>query len=67
MQARQIRVILYAEGALHGATAPADELPIEEILTVKHDVGRVSGSAPAALTRDGIRRLDRRRKTGEAD
>ena len=35
---RQIRVILYAKGALHGATASADELPIEDILTVKHDI-----------------------------
>jgi hypothetical protein len=34
----QIRVILYAKGTLHGATAPADELSIEDILTVKHDV-----------------------------
>jgi hypothetical protein len=29
---RQIRVILYAKGDLHGARAPADELPIEDIL-----------------------------------
>jgi hypothetical protein len=35
---RQIGVILYAKGDLHGAAVPADELPIEDILTVKHPV-----------------------------
>jgi hypothetical protein len=34
----EYRVILYAKGALDGAPAPADELPIEDILEVKHDV-----------------------------
>src|SRR6266446_259545 len=28
----EYHVILYAKGDLHGATAPADELPIEDIL-----------------------------------
>jgi hypothetical protein len=41
---RQIRVILYAKGALRGATASADELPIEDILTVKHDVIPLDGA-----------------------
>jgi hypothetical protein len=41
---RQIRVILYAKGALNGATAPADELPIEDILTVKNDVIPLDGA-----------------------
>jgi hypothetical protein len=41
---RQIRVILYAKGTLHGATAPADELSIEDILTVKHDVIPLDGA-----------------------
>jgi len=41
---RQIHVILYAKGARHGATAPADALPIEDILTVKHDVIPLDGA-----------------------
>jgi hypothetical protein len=41
---RQIGVILYAKGALHGAPAPADELPIQDILTVKHDVIPLDGA-----------------------
>jgi hypothetical protein len=30
---RQIRVILYAKGTLHGAPTPAGELSIEDVLT----------------------------------
>jgi hypothetical protein len=41
---RQIRVILYAKGALHGAPAPADELPIEDVLAVEHDVIPLDGA-----------------------
>jgi hypothetical protein len=41
---RQIHVILYAKGPRHGVTAPADELPIEDILTVKHDVIPLDGA-----------------------
>jgi hypothetical protein len=40
---RQIRVILYTKGT-HGATAPTDELSIEDILTVKHDVIPLDGA-----------------------
>ena len=42
--ARQIHVILYAKGDLHGATVTADKLPIEDILTVKHDVVPLDGA-----------------------
>ena len=41
---RQIRVILYAKGDLHGARAPADELPIEDIPTVEHNVIPLDGA-----------------------
>jgi hypothetical protein len=41
---RQIGVILYAKGDLHGATVTADKLPIEDILTVKHDVVPLDGA-----------------------
>jgi hypothetical protein len=40
---RQIRVILYAKGDL-GARAPADELPIEDILAIEHDVIPLDGA-----------------------
>ena len=35
---RQIRVILYAKGGPFCGTAPADELPVEDILAIEHDV-----------------------------
>jgi len=41
---RQIGVILYAKGRLHGASAPTNELPIEDILTVKHYVIPLDGA-----------------------
>jgi hypothetical protein len=40
----QIRVILYAKATFHGAWAPADELPIEDILAVEHDVIPLDGA-----------------------
>jgi hypothetical protein len=40
----QIRVILYAKATFHGARAPADELPIEDILAVEHDVIPLDGA-----------------------
>src|SRR5580704_17724177 len=41
---RQIGVILYVKGDLHGVTVTADKLPIEDILTVKHDVVPLDGA-----------------------
>jgi hypothetical protein len=52
---RQIRVILYAKGALHGA--PADELPIEDILTVKHTTALVSVVASMGSSEPGSDRF----------
>src|ERR1700730_8388076 len=40
---RQIRVILYAKGDL-GARAPADELSVEDILAIEHDVIPLDGA-----------------------
>ena len=41
---RQIGIILYAKGDLHGATVSADKLLIENILTLKHDVVPLDGA-----------------------
>jgi hypothetical protein len=40
----QIRVIYTLRAPFIGATAPPDELPIEDILTVKHDVIPLDGA-----------------------
>ena len=34
---QEYRVILYAKGDLHGATALADELQVEDMLAVEHN------------------------------
>jgi hypothetical protein len=38
IEGRQIGMISYAKSDLHGATVTADKLPIDDILSVKHDV-----------------------------
>ena len=40
----QIRVILYAKSDPYGATAPTDELQVEDILAAKHDVIPLDGA-----------------------
>ena len=41
---REIRVILYAKDDPFCATALADELPIEDILAVEHDIIPLNGA-----------------------
>jgi hypothetical protein len=41
---REIRVILYAKADLFCATALADELSVEDILAIEHDVIPLDGT-----------------------